>query len=619
MLGQLPAGSSGRWFVAGLAATLMACTGGPPQDLQLGQQQRRINNGLPEPGEPAVMLIFHQSGSMCTGTLIGRRVVLTAKHCVQRDNGSFLSTWGYQIGVGPNMWAISHTYGVTDVRATTGTAIENSDVAVLILDSDAQETPYPYVLELPANIAGGEALLIGYGVNTCPGDQSGTKLRTIDDIISWYSENDFLTQGRGANQGDSGGPVFDPDTMAVMGVISRGSYDVCDGYTVVAAVAPWKALINQALEDTGDCAPTATEDICGDNIDNNCDGMVDNGCAPVGTACQDDTECASRYCRDLGEGFVCSEPCEPGGVNTCPQGAVCLYAGCDQGACVIGQPGAKRAGEPCQSHLECENLMCLDPGFGTAICMAPCHPDLGQCLATEACLPLDANENCGGCAPDNLATGARHLGERCEASTQCASGNCFADGGLSYCSQACDQDAETCPDGFHCRGDVCTRGHLGVLADPCLTDEDCNSDHACFGSDPANRIFGYCTVICSGGVSCPTGSTCEANACVPSASPLGQDCVNGPECTSGACFPFAEQRSCTTACDRRVSCPPLLACVVSDSGETLCQPHSDPLVEGPTDPLPVPNPKPKCSTGTSGGLGLPLLLMLLFVWIRRRR
>ncbi|MEN8196688.1 MAG: trypsin-like serine protease, partial [Pseudomonadota bacterium] len=109
--------------------------------------------------------------------------------------------------------------------------------------------------------AGHVLLLIGYGVDHCPGENSGTKLRTTDTIFGWVTDNDFETQGRGANQGDSGGPVFDPDTMAVMGVISRGSFDVCSGVTVVAAVAPWKDMVNQALTDTGDCAPTTMVDV----------------------------------------------------------------------------------------------------------------------------------------------------------------------------------------------------------------------------------------------------------------------------------------------------------------------------------------------------------------------
>jgi MYXO-CTERM domain-containing protein len=250
--------------------------------------------------------------------------------------------------------------------------------------------------------------------------------------------------------------------------------------------------------------------------------------------------------------------------------------------------------------------------------MAPCDPNLGQCLATEACMPLDVGATCGGCVPDSMHPGPYRLGERCVINGDCVSGNCFDDGGLTYCTQACDTE-QPCPEGFHCRESRCVRGHLGVLADPCFYDEDCAPDFACFGGDPTEQIPGYCTTICTGGQSCPSGSSCEGNTCQPIASPLGHGCTEAQDCLSQGCFAFAEKESCTAICDRRDACPPLLACVTADNGMTLCQPHGDPLTEGPPDPEPEPKPKDKCSTGTPGGLGLPLLLMLLFVLLRRRR
>jgi len=384
----------------------------------------------------------------------------------------------------------------------------------------------------------------------------------------------------------------------------------------VAAIQPWRALINQALEDTGDCGPTSTEETCNDNVDNDCNGLVDDGCAPLGTACTDDMQCASRFCRDVGTGGpICTVQCDPGSTTEgCEAGAVCLFVSCGEGACAPGAAGAREVGDACTTHTECSTLLCEDPGTGTPVCMAHCTVDLGQCLATEACVALESGESCGGCVPDSMATGPFHLGERCEANSNCVSGLCLDDGGTSYCSVGCDADSP-CVYGFHCRESRCVRGSLGRVAEPCFNDEDCSTDLACLGANLGLQEPGYCTSPCSSPEDCQTGTTCNGISCVPDGLAIGRACTGSAYCYSLGCFPFGGETSCTQTCDRRQPCPPVTACVISDNGTTLCQPHGDPLVEGPPDP----KPKKGCSTsGSSDGPGV-LLLVLLVLGIRRRR
>ncbi len=352
-------------LLATLALSPGCAPGSPDAAPNAAQAQRPVNDGILETGEPGVVLLYHAYyGVMCSGTIIGKRVVLTAKHCVQNENGQMFSATGWQVYVGtsPDIgWGSNPDYTVSEVRKTPGSAIENADLALLILDSDVQQVPYRYRFKIELDgFVGSPARVIGYGLNACVGGSSGTKYRGDEEVIGWYSTNDFITEGYGANEGDSGGPLFDPDTMEILGVVSRGpDCQESPGITIASRVDVWRDFINQALEDTGDCAPTSVEEICDDGIDNNCDGTVDEGCGPVGTICETDADCASRFCRDVGTGgLICTTPCNPlYGGEECATGSYCKFLGCDLGGCAPGSAGTLWVGEPCQKDTEREEEM----------------------------------------------------------------------------------------------------------------------------------------------------------------------------------------------------------------------------------------------------------------------
>ena len=96
-----------RWFLAVLVAIFAACNPGSeslPLPNPTDQAARPINDGELEPGEPGVMMIFHSYyGAMCTATLIGKRVLLTAKHCIMTEAGQLIPTggWGVYVGLTP--------------------------------------------------------------------------------------------------------------------------------------------------------------------------------------------------------------------------------------------------------------------------------------------------------------------------------------------------------------------------------------------------------------------------------------------------------------------------------------------------------------------------------------
>lgn len=179
---------------------------------------------------------------------------------------------------------------------------------------------------------------------------------------------------------------------------------------------------------------------------------------------------------------------------------------------------------------------------------------------------------CGGTEGPKL-----FLGDSCAAfdDTACRTGVCLRlDDETAYCTEACDAEAQDCPEGFLCQptanpsGDHCVMrsaggacaddadcpsGHLcdtspgpgqGVcyipvtrgLCAPCNSDLQCPSGGGCFETATGEHL---CTAPCDGG--CPTGYACQdlprlGQQCVPerqtcsAGRPLCASCRGDAEC-----------------------------------------------------------------------------------------
>jgi hypothetical protein len=234
------------------------------------------------------------------------------------------------------------------------------------------------------------------------------------------------------NDGDFNDKVF-----AITGVTCNGGGVPCQtGMQGVCANGITQCVVGGAPTCTPQITPSPEK--C-DNLDNDCNGQVDDGadlCASAGTGYVCVQGRCVPPCSD--SEFPCSPPlvCMKGlCVDTTCQNVTCQTGQvCHNGVCTGGCEGVV-----CPANQLCELGVCVDPCAGVACKGTVCQ--LGVCVQSCSCAPCPSGQVCA-------ASGAC-VDTGCDAIT-CGAGQVCRSG---MCTDACA--GAVCPGGAQCHNGTC--------------------------------------------------------------------------------------------------------------------------------------------------------------------
>lgn len=184
---------------------------------------------------PEVVALAVDESSLCTGTLITQRIVLTAAHCVYGAEESIVvSVGGDSLFAGVLIPAVDYWY-----HPRYDERFKQNDIALVMLKTGAG-VPKTASLPQSRNTRGSKFTIVGWGRDQngrLTGRLSRLDLNKSDAAAkrlyrSYFNERTMIAAGRyfpeevlygGGCTGDSGGPLYRARSRVVIGITSFGA------------------------------------------------------------------------------------------------------------------------------------------------------------------------------------------------------------------------------------------------------------------------------------------------------------------------------------------------------------------------------------------------------------